>query len=428
MPKGTNNTYPTEDVTLDNGARVLWSRLQRHRQGQPRGVPTICPCGHEHLAVPAHAIRSTFTGLCQACNYKRLALIGDLPYGRRGSVMHLDRHDPNDPRKRIITCGGPCDGNEYSAFPPPRKVREDPAQMAKIVGLCPVCKPRRYTGEMFLFIEENGRVTKVLFDVRRKKVSASGKSYDEVGIECRRCPVGQVRLINFSRVRGHINGNNRRKWSELCSEHANAPGAKLKLRGKRRKSRTSDTITVFHSNKKATTFFSLCKCPRPTGWEDAVTNWHKRPDSCPEHNTPAIRAELLSNRKLEKITQQVAAGNGNGQKNGDSHRPRADRSKWTLSAIDGLKVLFDSAQRYYPTRDERIASIKQADLATQIGITESRLRRRLRDKDCHLTELFPNLQQLYDNFREFVIAGFERGDSSEKILSDLLSSSRRIAA
>jgi hypothetical protein len=75
-------TYPTEDVKLENGGSVLWSRLYRkERAGWT--VPTLCskPEHGEREVRACDAIKPEFSGRCPTC------YVQNLPYKLTGILM-----------------------------------------------------------------------------------------------------------------------------------------------------------------------------------------------------------------------------------------------------------------------------------------------------------------------------------------------------
>jgi hypothetical protein len=318
--RGQKFKYPVADITLENDSRVHWPRLERHRRGQARGVPTTCGgCGHEHLAVPSHAIREGFTGLCAKCFHKSRTQTGIEYIGDKGSYLDHDRSDPTDQRKRYFKCGV-CRG-EWYAFPRSRRDRK------KLRDLCPKCDPRTYTGEKLL-----RRGTNVLFDKRRFVETASGKGYYKVAIQCRGCfkATGEEKYVNLGMVTKYMAGTNKKHYDELCGDCVRERGSLKKSTYKR-----SDSGTEFffprETDKPVRIVYARCRHEYQTSWSTAINAWKKWSDICPacQKDRDAYDARILELAGLN-------VENGSEQQNGNREKRKTGRKPITDAEYEQL--------------------------------------------------------------------------------------------
>lgn len=314
--------FPMEDDTLPNGSVVHWSKRSKGN------VPVSGACGHDHLADAYQALASGFTGLCAECYHRGRKRTGDEPIGKEGSILHYDIPDPADPNKRAVTCGR-CEKTWYAT---PQFGEEN----KKWSGLCPECKPRKYTGERTL-----PKGTKALFDKRKVVPSPSGKRglRYKVAIQCRGCfeETGEEKDAWLCVIIRYLKGQ--RKWKELCHECLRKSGALRRL--KNEKTAPSGTRTLFqvvNEKDEVQIIYALCGCDRWTPWDNAATNWKTWGDACPIHNTPEERAKLLAERMLAEMVGRTA-GTDSGQEEVSNGITQKSGRKPAFTDEEGFKAI-----------------------------------------------------------------------------------------
>jgi hypothetical protein len=275
-------------------------------------VPVKCGnCEKWHDVRASEARRDDYKGLHAECYDKIRKLTGPISIGKEGSTFHPEMVDPEDARKRGVTCGE-CKIVWY-AIPRYGKTLEEWA------GICPECKPRQHTGTVTL-----PKGTRAFLDIN-KRVRGGETSKDKVWIECRGCfeETRKLKLVWLSQVTKYLAGKD--TWDELCSECLAERGPIRKLK---QKSASSGTVTDFEQeNENGVLIVYTCghelRKPRQTARTSYKTRSAKCPDCQREEQSRALRlAKQILAGQAGPIGQmdRINLGNGNGQGNSDKRR------------------------------------------------------------------------------------------------------------
>lgn len=371
MPK--KHDYLSEDVTLDGGRKVLWTTLRRTK-GVGWEVEVDCLAHPRRWVRACDAFKSDFNALCREC------------------------------------------------------IREDP--------------PWKRTGELLL-----PKGTNILFDLRE-----NGEPR-RIGLQCRGCfkRTGEVKYVDTSNLYRYIKGrlvcvlamvgvahaedktawcrlwpalDRLYFWDELCSDCVTDRGS-LSKHTHDKVSKKSLTVTMFSLEDKETEMVpivsELCKCLRWAPRDSAMNNWDIYEAICPYHQRrPRALAERLA--FLGPPENWDSNGHKNGRARKPSGRPRDDRARQLLAAVNVVAALWQRVRNYnHLPFEKRLGLITQIDLAEGLGIVgqddkTKRTQVAQRLKTCSVNNMFPGAKSWFQSFVKTVAEEIERGSASENIV------------